>query len=101
MKKEMQNSCISFPKLPLCLLKSKRYTRGMYIHVRAIVGAKDETIVEKKKDHFLVQVKAKAERNMANKRIIEMMAAHFTLPLNEVRIISGHHSPSKILSIGR
>ena len=50
---------------------------------------------------FDVSVKEKAERNQANARVIALIAAHFKVPVKQVRIVSGHHAPSKILSIIR
>lgn len=72
----------------------------MYIKVRVYAGAKKESLTQTKKDHFEVTVKEKAERNMANKRIATLIALHYQVPSEKVRIVSGHHSPSKILSIG-
>ena len=71
----------------------------MYIHAKVNTGAKKESFVEKSKDHFVVSVREPAERNLANKRIIELIAEHFNLSVGKIRIINGHHSPSKILSI--
>lgn len=71
----------------------------MYVKVKVFAGAKKESFEQKSDDHFEVAVKEKAERNMANKRVIELMSEYFKVPAGKVRIISGHHSPSKILSI--
>ena len=71
----------------------------MYIKVVAITGAKKEKITEKSKDHFDVSVKEKAEKNMANKRIIELMSLYFKVSTAKVRIINGHHHPHKLLVI--
>jgi uncharacterized protein (TIGR00251 family) len=70
----------------------------MYIKVRVTAGAKEEVFEKKSKDHFDIKVKEKAQKNMANKRIIEIISKHFST--NNVKIINGHHSPSKLLSIG-
>lgn len=72
----------------------------MYIHVKVTAHARKEEFKEIKKDHFTVSVKEKAEHNMANSRVMELLATHFSLPLNKVRIVNGHHSPSKLFSIG-
>lgn len=72
----------------------------MYIKVRVIVGSKKEKIEKKTKDTYYISVKEKAERNMANRRVCEMMASTLSVPVKAIRIISGHQSPSKILSIG-
>jgi len=71
----------------------------MYVKVRVIAGAKKETITEMSADHFKVSVKEEAKQNMANTRVRELIAAHFSAPLSAVRIVSGHHSPSKILRV--
>lgn len=71
----------------------------MYIKIRVTAGAKEEKFVQKTKDHFTVSVREVAERNLANGRVLELMARHFKLPKGKVRIISGHHSPSKILNV--
>ncbi len=71
----------------------------MYIHVKAKTGAKREEVKELKKDHFEVSVREPAEHNLANKRIIELIAIYFDISPNKARIINGHHSPSKLLSI--
>jgi len=71
----------------------------MYVKVRVIAGAKKEVFEETSKDHFKVAVREPAERNLANGRVVELVAAHYRMPKNKVRIISGHRSQSKILAI--
>lgn len=58
---------------------------------------KKESFVQKTEDSFEVSVKEKAERNMANTRVLEIIASHFKVPKNKVRIVNGHRSPSKLL----
>lgn len=70
-----------------------------YIHVKVSAGAKQETFKKKNEDHFLVSVKEKAERNIANLRVLELMALYFKVPVNKVRIINGHKHPSKLLIV--
>ena len=71
----------------------------MYIKVRVLAGAKKEAFVVEKPDHFKISVRQKAERNEANTRVRELVAEHLGVPLASVRIINGHHSPQKLLSI--
>ena len=73
----------------------------MYIHVKVTAGASKESFKQKKKsvDHFEVSVKEKAERNLANSRVLELVAGHFKVPVSKVRIINGHHHPSKLLVV--
>ena len=71
----------------------------MYIKVRVLAEAKKENLTKVSKDHFSITVKEPAKQNLANRRIIEMIASHFRIPVRQIRIISGHRSPSKILSL--
>ncbi len=71
----------------------------MYIKVRVIAGAKKESIEKVLAGYFKISVREPAERNLANRRIVELVAAHYKIPPKQIRIISGHTSPSKILSI--
>ena len=70
-----------------------------YIHVKVMAGARKESFVQKSEDHFEVSVREKAERNMANGRVVELVAGHFKVPVNKVRIINGHRSPSKLIVV--
>lgn len=71
----------------------------MYIRVRVSVGAKKEIFEANSSDSFLVSVKEPAEGNRANTRVLELVAGHFGIVTKQIRIISGHHAPGKILSI--
>lgn len=70
-----------------------------YIHVKVTAGARKESFKKKTKDNFEISVKEKAERNQANARILELVALHFKVPTDKVRIINGHHHPRKLLII--
>ena len=71
----------------------------MYIHIKALTGQKKEEVLERKPGYFDVFVREKAEQNMANRKIIELIALHFKVPTSSVRMVSGHQKPSKIFSI--
>ena len=70
-----------------------------YIHVKVTAGVKKESFKKKSIDHFEVSVKEKAERNMANTRVLELVAGHFKVPISKVHIINGHKHPSKLLVV--
>jgi len=70
-----------------------------YIHVKVKAGAGEESFVKKREDSFKISVKEKAQRNLANARVLELIAEHFKVPKNKVRIINGHRHPSKLLLI--
>jgi hypothetical protein len=71
----------------------------MYIHVKVHAGAKKERFEALDESHFRVAVKEPAEQNRANRRVVSLLATRFGVPDNRVRLISGHHSPSKIFDI--
>ena len=70
-----------------------------YIHVKVSAGERKESFKQKSEDHFEIFVKEKAERNMANARVLELVASHFKIPVSRVRIVNGHRHPSKLIII--
>ena len=71
----------------------------MYIKVRVHAAAKKEEVKILSENRFDISVTQKAVQNLANHRVIEIISAHFHVPIKKVRIINGHHSPSKMLSV--
>jgi uncharacterized protein YggU (UPF0235/DUF167 family) len=71
----------------------------MYIKVRVKAGAKKDEIEQVNENTFNVSVKADARQNMANKSVIRVVARYLEIEENKVRIINGHQSPSKLISI--
>lgn len=69
----------------------------IYIHVKVTAGARKESWKQKSEDHFEVSVKEKAEHNLANMRVLELVAEYFKVPPNKVRIVNGHRHPSKLI----
>ena len=70
----------------------------MYIKVKVITGAKKDSVLEKSKDNFIVSVKEPKERGLANKKMLELVGKH-AKGKGIIKIVSGHHSPGKIISI--
>jgi uncharacterized protein YggU (UPF0235/DUF167 family) len=62
----------------------------MYIRVSVTAGAKRETFEVMSENRFKISVKERAQHNLANKRVLELIARHFTVPVERVRIINGH-----------
>lgn len=71
----------------------------MYVKVRVTPGARKETLVKEAKDTFTMSVKQPAERNLANERIRELIAAHYGVAKGKVRLVTGHRSGSKVLDV--
>ena len=75
------------------------YTLNMFVKVMAKAGAKIEVFEKVSETHFKISIKEPAKQNLANQRIRALIARHFKVSGASVRIINGHHSPSKLLSI--
>ena len=71
----------------------------MYIKVRVVTGGKRESVTKVDDTTYEVVVREKAERNLANTRIREILRDEYGVTIGSVRIISGHHSQSKIFDI--
>ena len=71
----------------------------MYIKVKVFPKSKKEDIKQIGQNRFEIKVKEKAERNLANNKVLEIIAAYFKVHKKEVKIINGHHQSSKMLKI--
>lgn len=67
----------------------------MYIHVKVQAEARKELVQKTDATHYVVQVKEPALNNSANRRMLELMKIE--LGTERLRLVSGHHSPSKII----
>ena len=71
----------------------------MYIKARVTAQSKKERFKKVSDDHFNISVKEPAKQNRANKRVLELVAENFNIAAKAVRIVNGHHVPSKLLYI--
>ena len=72
----------------------------MLIHVKVTADSNKEKLEKVRDTSFKISVKEPALENKANKRVIEIIAGHFSVPTSKIKIITGHHMPGKILEIG-
>lgn len=72
----------------------------MYIRVHVNAGARKERVMKIDETTYQIAVKEPAERNMANTRIREILSEEFNVPVTEVKILTGHRSSSKMLTVG-
>lgn len=71
----------------------------MYLKVHVTPKSRRELVTVKNSTTLVISVKEPAEGNRANVRVLELVAKHFKIPLGKIRIINGHHSPHKMLSL--
>lgn len=72
-----------------------------YIRVKVKTEQKNDSLTETGNHRFEVSVKEKGERNMANQKVIDLLNTHFNNPVGGIHIINGHHSPTKLLKVGK
>lgn len=72
----------------------------MYIRVFVTPGAKREK-VDENGDTLRISVREPATGNRANDRVRELIALRFEQPIGKVRILTGHRSRVKMISITR
>ncbi len=70
----------------------------MYLKVFVTPSAKKEK-VEEKGETLLISVREPASGNRANTRVRELVAMRIGKPLSAVRILTGHRSRAKMISI--
>ncbi len=68
------------------------------VKVRVSAGARHEK-VERTARGFRIDVREPAADNRANVRVRELLAIEYGVPERAVRLVSGHHAPSKTFTI--
>lgn len=72
----------------------------MLITVRVTTGARKEVVRKISDGRFEISVREKPQNNLANHRVVALVAIEFGVPSSKIRIVKGHHHRSKTLSIG-
>lgn len=71
----------------------------MYVKVRVYPGMKKERVTKTGQHAYELVVREPAERNLANERVREIIAREYGIAATQVRIVTGHRSPSKVLEL--
>lgn len=70
------------------------------IQVKVIPNSKEAKIKEESEKILKVKVDAPAREGKANKRLIEILARHFSKPKTSIKIVKGLTSKNKVVEIG-
>jgi len=70
----------------------------MKIQVKVRPRSKTEELSQEG-DSFIVKVKEPPKEGKANQAVIKLLAEHFGVPQNQVRILSGFRSRSKVIEV--
>jgi len=71
----------------------------MEVRVRVKVGARREALKELGKGVLEISVREPAERNAANRRVIELLALHFGVSVKKIQFLKGQRSPAKLFMV--
>jgi uncharacterized protein YggU (UPF0235/DUF167 family) len=71
----------------------------MYVKLHVTPGAKREAVTRVSSENFKIHVKESAERNLANKQALRVLAHSLGVGPEQLRIIHGHRAPHKIVHI--
>ena len=69
-----------------------------YIKVEVVPESTEDGLVKERDDTFIVTVREKAKQGRANRSMLSLLSKHFGGGMR-VRLVSGHHSPHKIVSV--
>jgi len=70
----------------------------MKIQVKVKPSSKTEEISQEG-DSFIVKVKEPPKEGKANQAVIKLLAKHFGVPQNQVRILSGLRNRNKVVEV--
>jgi uncharacterized protein (TIGR00251 family) len=69
------------------------------LKVKVVPGSSRDQIVGWLGDALKIKVAAPPERGKANEAVIELLAEALGMATDDLEIVSGHSSPSKVLAI--
>jgi len=68
------------------------------IQVKVKPGSKNEEVTQKG-DTLIVTTKEPPKEGRANRQVIKLLAKHFKVPQNQVKLISGFKKRDKVIEI--
>jgi len=71
----------------------------MKIFVKVKTGAKEEKIEKTDESNYLVSVKERPKKGLANKAVVRILSRYFKVPQKSVVIVSGFSSRQKLIKI--
>ena len=71
----------------------------MYVKVKVLAGVRKEKVSRIDATNFEMYVKEPAKQNLANQRVREILANEMKVNPKKLKLVTGHHSPSKIFDV--
>jgi uncharacterized protein YggU (UPF0235/DUF167 family) len=70
-----------------------------FLKVRVFPGAKEEKIIKKSDDEFLIFVREKAKEGRANERVRKVLSEFLNLPEKDLILVRGGKQRKKIFQV--
>jgi len=61
----------------------------------------EEKVRQDTPEFFTIFLKSREADKLANKRVLELLAEHLSLPLDDFRVIAGHTARIKVIQVGQ
>ena len=71
----------------------------MELFLKVKTGCREENVEKDDDNHFIVSVKERPVKGLANKAVVRALANYLKVPKAEVQIISGFRSRKKVIRI--
>lgn len=71
----------------------------MLIKVKVYPKSKKEELQKKSADSFDIKIKEKPEHGLANKKVFELLARYFNVPVKNIRLKKGSKQRNKIFEV--
>ncbi|HEB13486.1 MAG TPA: DUF167 domain-containing protein [candidate division CPR3 bacterium] len=71
----------------------------MLIKVKVSSDSSKDEIIKESEDSFIISVKAKPIRGMANMAVQEIIASYFNIPEVNVKLVKGFKDINKVYSV--
>lgn len=72
---------------------------SILIKVKVFPEADENLVIKKSDDSYVVKVKEKREKGLANQRVKSLLALYFMIQPNKVRLVKGGKKQNKIFEI--
>lgn len=69
------------------------------LQVKVLTNASSDVVTIVKEGKLEISVREKPKENAANRRVLQLIAQKFKVPIQAVCLISGHHRRNKKVSI--
>ena len=72
---------------------------GVRLRIKVRPGARQSRVIRKLGEEWKVEIAAPAVDGKANRALVEFLASRWRVPRSAVRIVSGRHSPNKVVEV--